>query len=51
MMSFVEVKASELYLVEREILIQAIDSLLLLKLISDKYKVQEIYEKVVNMKG
>ena len=51
MVRFLEAKASELSLVERKILIQAIErEPWLLKFIADKYKTQEICGKAVSVK-
>ena len=47
-MSFIGDAASELSLVKKETLIQIIErELLLLKLIADKYKTQEVCEKLL----
>ena len=51
MMSFIGAAASELSLVKKETLIQIIErEVVLLKLIADKYKTQEVCEKAVKMK-
>ena len=52
MISLLEATASELSLVEREMSIQATEKepVLLLKVIADKYKTQEIYGNAVELK-
>ena len=52
MISFLDLIPSELSLAEREMLIQAIArELVLLKFIADKYKIQKICEKAVEVEG